>query len=54
MRVSEKSVSSHNYDPDGRLDAKPTAILLENISVLKFGDRYSTTFRKYLKNTKRH
>ena len=29
MRVSEKSVSSHNYDPDGRLDAKPTAILLE-------------------------
>jgi len=53
-RVSEKSVSIHNYDPDGRLDSKPTAILLETVSVLKFGDRYSTIFRKYLKSAKRH
>jgi len=53
-RVSEKSVSIHNYDPDGRLDAKPTAISLETISVLKFGDRYSTIFRKYLKSAKGH
>jgi hypothetical protein len=49
-RVSEKSVTIHNYDPDGRLDAKPTPILLESISVLKFVDRYSTIFRKYLKS----
>jgi hypothetical protein len=53
-RVSEKSVSIHNYNPDGQLDAKPTAILLETISVLKFGDRYSTIFRKYLKSANRH
>jgi hypothetical protein len=52
-RLSEKSVSILNYDPDGRLDGKPTAILLETISVVKFGDRYFTTFRKYLKGTKR-
>ena len=51
-RVSEKSVSIQNYDPDGRLDAKPTAIILETINVLKFGDRYSTIFRKYLKSAK--
>lgn len=51
-RVSEKSVSILNYDPDGRLDAKATAISLDTISVLKFGDRYSTTFRKYLKSAK--
>jgi len=53
-RVSEKSVSIHNYNPDGQLDAKPTVISLETISVLKFGDRYSTIFRKYLKSAKRH
>ena len=52
-RVSEKSVSIHNYNPDGELDDKPTAIQLETISVLKFGDRYSTIFRKYLKNGKK-
>jgi len=52
-RVSEKSVSILNYDPDGRLDAKPTAISLDTISVLKFGNRYSTIFRKYLKSAKR-
>jgi len=51
-RVSAKSVSIHNYDPDGNLDEKPTAINLDTISILKFGDRYSTIFRKYLK-TKR-
>ena len=53
-RVSEKSVSIHNYDPDGQLDAKPTVISLETISVLKFGDRYSTIFRKYLKSARRN
>jgi hypothetical protein len=51
-RVSKKSVTIFNYDSDGRLDAKPTPILLESISVLKFGDRYSTIFRKYLKSAK--
>lgn len=52
-RVSEKTVSIHNYDPDGRLDDKPTAISLETISIVKFGGRYSTIFRKYLKKAKK-
>lgn len=48
-RVSVKSVRIHNYNPDGILDEKPTAINLDTISILKFGDRYSTIFRKYLR-----
>jgi len=52
-RVSEKTVSIHNYDPDGRLDAKPTTILLETISIVRFGGRYPTIFRKYLKKAKK-
>jgi hypothetical protein len=48
--VTDKSVSIHNYNPDGKLDDKPKSIKVDSISILKFGDRYSTTFRKYLKN----
>jgi len=48
-RVAEKSMSIQNYDPAGNLDDKATIIKLDTISVIQFGDRYSTTFRKYLK-----
>jgi hypothetical protein len=48
-RVAEKSMSIQNYDPAGNLDDKPTVIKLDTISVIQFGNRYSTTFRKYLK-----
>jgi hypothetical protein len=48
--VTNKSVSIHNYNPDGQLDDKPKNIKFDTISIVKFGDRYSTTFRKYLKN----
>lgn len=48
-KVTDKSVSIHNYNPDGELDEKPTSIKFDTISVIKFGDRYSTVFRKYLK-----
>lgn len=47
--VADKSVSIHNYNPNGELDDKPKKINFNTISILKFGDRYSTTFRKYLK-----
>jgi hypothetical protein len=47
--VTDKSVSIHNYNPDGELDEKSKNIKFDTISVIKFGDRYSTTFRKYLK-----
>jgi hypothetical protein len=48
--VTDKSISIHNYNPDGHLDDKPKNIKLDTISVIKFGDRYSTVFRKYLKH----
>ncbi|MGC4104381.1 hypothetical protein [Ferruginibacter sp.] len=47
--VTDKSVSIHNYNPDGVLYDKPTKIKFDTISIIKFGDMYSTTFRKYLK-----
>ena len=46
--VTDKSVSIHNYNPEGQLDDKPKNIKLDTISIIKFGDRYSTVFRKYL------
>ena len=48
--VTDKSVSIHNYNPDGELDDKPKNIKFDTISIVKFGDRYSTVFRKYLKH----
>ncbi|MFT3934426.1 MAG: hypothetical protein QM726_12465 [Chitinophagaceae bacterium] len=47
--VTDKSVSIHNYNPDGELDNKPTNIKFDTISTIEFGDRYSKVFRKYLK-----
>jgi hypothetical protein len=49
-KVTGKSVSIHNYNPDGQLYDRPTNIKLDTISIVKFGDRYSTVFRKYLKH----
>lgn len=48
-KVTDKSVSIHNYNANGELNEKPTSIKFDTISVIKFGDRYSTVFRKYLK-----
>jgi hypothetical protein len=48
--VTDKNVSIHNYNPDGKLDVKTKNIKLDSISIVKFGDRYSTIFRKYLKS----
>jgi hypothetical protein len=52
-RVSAKSMSIHNYDPDGTLDDKPSVMNFDTISTITFGDRYSTTFRKYIKKSRR-
>jgi hypothetical protein len=49
VNVTNKNVEIHNYDPDGILDEKPKAISFDSICTLKFGDRYSTIFRKYIK-----
>ncbi len=48
-RVTKDNVSIHNDDLIGKLDDKATPINLSTIKTIKFGDRYSTTFSKYLK-----
>ena len=48
-RVTTKSLHILNYNPDGIFDVEPTSIKYNTISIVKFGDRYSTTFRKYLR-----
>jgi len=52
-RINNKSVAVRYYDPNGRLDKKPTKIKFKNITLVRFNDEYSKTFRKYLKQPKR-
>ncbi len=49
----KKSVDIHNYDASGRLDKKPTTVKFKDITIVRFNDNYSTTFRKYLKEPKK-
>lgn len=49
VKLTNKKVKINNYDPTGKLDEKPTSIAFEDIRIIKFGDKYSTIFRKYLK-----
>ncbi len=49
VEVKKNHVLIKNYDPCGKFDHKATKIKLNSIIDIKFGDRYSTTFRKYLK-----
>lgn len=51
-KVMSEAVSIHNYNNNGLLDAGPTTIKFEEIHTLKFDDRYSTIFRKYLRTPK--
>jgi len=53
IKVTDKTVSIHNYNPDGQLDEEHKSIKFNTISIVKFGDRYSTTFRKYLREKKK-
>lgn len=53
IKVTDKTVTIHNYDPNGQLDEKPKSIKYSTIYNLKFGDNYSTTFRKYLREKKK-
>jgi hypothetical protein len=48
-RVTDTSVGIHNYDASGKLDPKPQTIRFDTISIVQFGDAYSTIFRKYIK-----
>jgi hypothetical protein len=50
VKVNKKSLSIHNYNPNGIYDNKPTTITFEKIRTLKFGDNYSVVFRKYIRS----
>jgi hypothetical protein len=52
IKVTKHTVSIHYYSPTGKLEKKPTKIKLDKIKTIKFGDRYSTIFRKYIKPQK--
>jgi hypothetical protein len=50
-RIYKDKVSIQYYDPTGKLDKKLTTAKYNEITTVKFGDRYSTIFRKYLKSS---
>ena len=52
-KINKKSVDIRNYDATGQLDKKVTRTNFKNITLLKYNEEYSTTFRKYLKQPKR-
>ena len=49
VKISKKSVNILYYDAEGVFDSKPTKVRFKDITLVKFDDRYSTIFRKYLK-----
>lgn len=51
-KVNKKSVEIRNYDATGQLNNELSKIKYKDITLLKFNDAYSMTFRKYLKNPK--
>jgi hypothetical protein len=53
-RITESSVSILYYDPTGKLDDKNTIIKFDDITLLEFGDRYSTIFKKYLRSANKN
>lgn len=52
IKVRAKTVAIHNYNAEGILDKKPTVIKFKHITLLRFGDHYSATYRKYLSKKK--
>lgn len=51
-RITKEKVGIQYYDPTGKLENGMTTIKYSDITIVRFGDRYSTTFRKYLKPKK--
>ena len=50
--VRKNSLSVKNYDATSRLNKTSTKVKYEDITMIKFGDKYTKTFRKYLKPPK--
>lgn len=51
-KVNKKSVSIQYYDPTALLDEKPTKIDYEDITIVRFDERYLNVFRNYLRKKK--
>lgn len=47
--INKKSVSIRYYDGTGKYNKKSVKVKYKDITILTFSDRYSTVFRKYLK-----
>lgn len=52
QKVTKKAVHVRYYDATGQLDKKATKVKFEDITLLKFEDRYTKVFSKYLKDPK--
>ncbi|QEC44017.1 hypothetical protein [Pseudobacter ginsenosidimutans] len=52
-KIYKNKVGIQYYDPTGKLDVELTSVPYNEITIIKFGDRYSTTFRKYLRESTR-
>jgi len=52
LKTSDKLVGIRYFTPKGIIDKKPTKIKYKEITLVKFDDRYSTMYRKYLKEEK--
>jgi len=52
-KIKGKSATIWNYDATGLLGKKPIKVKYKDISMVKFNDSYSTTFRKYLLKPKK-
>jgi len=47
-KVGDKSVEITYYDGTGKLDSKPSKVKYKDISLVKFGQRYTEVFKKYV------
>jgi hypothetical protein len=48
-RIGNNYVSIQYHDPSGLLENKLTAVKYAEITIVKFDDRYSTTYKKYMR-----
>jgi hypothetical protein len=48
-KIGKEKLHVRYYSPSAILEKETTKINLEDITLIKFGDRYSTIYRKYLK-----
>ncbi len=51
-KVAKKSVGIRYFNPEGVIDQKPTKVKYEDITLVKFDDRYTKMYRKYLREAK--